>query len=175
MIVLKRLRASLPPLPSVTMSLDGDTIKAQGGAPPDWIDKARALTKALPAGAPKVDLSGLTDVEDPDYVQLRGAIEGVKVYFDSGAPNPAAGQDGKLDQVAKDSLAIIGVARRLDSVRLSIIGHWSTGKETTISDQHRAQVAPAAAQRGIAPELLSREPVRRTARRRRCARRPSPN
>ena len=159
-IVLKRLRASLPPLPSVTMSLDGNTIKAQGGAPPDWIDKARALTKALPIGAPKVDLSGLTDVEDPEYVQLRGAIEGIRVYFDSGAPNPAAGQDGKLDQVAKDSLAIISVARRLGfSVRLSIIGHTdSTGKETTnlgLSIARSEVVRSLLRKRGIAPELLS--------------------
>ena len=160
MIVLKRLRASLPPLPAVTMSLDGNTIKAQGGAPPDWIDKARALTKALPVGAPKVDLSGLTDVEDPEYVRLRAQIEGVKVYFDSGAPNPASGQNEKLDQVAADSQAIITVARRLGfSVRLSIIGHTdSTGKEFTnlgLSIARSEVVRSLLRKRGIAPELLS--------------------
>lgn len=159
-IVLKRLRASLPALPSVTMSLDGSTIKAQGGAPPDWIEKARALVKALPAGAPHVDLGGLTDVEDPEYVRLRGAIEGVRVYFDSGAPNPAAGQDIKLDQVAADSLAIIAVARRLGfSVHLAIVGHTdSTGKETTnlgLSIARSEVVRSLLRKRGIAPELLS--------------------
>jgi OOP family OmpA-OmpF porin len=159
-IVLKRLRASLPALPAVTMSLDGNTIKAQGGAPPDWIDKARALVKALPVGAPRVDLSGLTDVEDPEYVRLRGAIEGIRVYFDSGAPNPAAGQDIKLDQVAADSLAIINVARRLGfSVHLAIVGHTdSTGKETTnlgLSIARSEVVRSLLRKRGIAPELLS--------------------
>jgi outer membrane protein OmpA-like peptidoglycan-associated protein len=159
-IVLRRLRASLPLLPSVTLSLDGNAIKAQGGAPPDWIDKARALTKALPAGAPRVDLSGLTDVEDPEYVRLRATIEGVRVYFDSGAPNPAAGQDGKLDQVAEDSLAIIAVARRLGfSVHLAIVGHTdSTGKETTnlgLSIARSEVVRSLLRKRGIAPDLLS--------------------
>lgn len=159
-IVLRRLRASLPPLPSVTLSLNGDAIRMQGGAPPDWIDKARALAKALPAGAPRVDLTGLTDVEDPEYVRLRASIEGVRVYFDSGAPNPAAGQDGKLDQVAEDSLAIIAVARRLGfSVHLAIVGHTdSTGKETTnlgLSIARSEVVRSLLRKRGIAPELLS--------------------
>ena len=64
-IVLKRFKASLPALPTVKMALEGGAIHVRGGAPPDWIDKARTLARAMPAGAPAVDLSDVTDVEDP--------------------------------------------------------------------------------------------------------------
>lgn len=159
-IVLRRLQASLPPLPGVTLTRTGDTIRMQGGVPPDWIEKARALVRALPAGAPSVDLSGLTDVEDPEYVRLRESIQKVRVYFDSGAPDPSAGQEVALDQIATDTREIIGVARRLGfSVRLAIVGHAdSRGKQTTnlgLSIARAEVVRSLLRKRGIEPDLLS--------------------
>ena len=159
-IVLRRLQASLPTLQGVTLSRDGDTIRLQGGAPPDWIEKARLLVRALPAGAPAVDLSGLTDVEDPDYVRLRESIQAVRVYFDSGAPDPSAGQEVALDRIAADTRTIIEVARRLGfSVRLAIVGHAdSRGKQTTnlgLSIARAEVVRSLLRKRGIEPYLLS--------------------
>jgi OOP family OmpA-OmpF porin len=159
-IVLRRIRASLPPLPGVKLSLDGNTIRAEGGVPQDWIDKARTLARTQPAGSPRIDLSGLTDVEDPEYLRLRTAIQQVRIYFDSGAPNPAAGQEGKLDKIAADTQDLIKVAHQLGfSVRLAIVGHTdSTGKETTnlgLSIARSEVVRSLLKSRGIEPDLLS--------------------
>jgi OOP family OmpA-OmpF porin len=159
-IVLRRLKASLPPLPSVRLKLDGDIVRFEGGAPPDWIEKARALARGLPAGAPRVDLSGVTDVEDPEYLRLRDAIQSALVYFDSGAPNPAVGQERTLDEVAENTRAIIDVAHRLGfSVNLAIIGHAdSTGKQTSnlgLSIARAEVVRSLLRSRGIEPSLLS--------------------
>jgi len=159
-IVLRRLKASLPPLPAVTLWLRGNTIVAQGGAPQDWIDKARGLVRVLPAGAPSVDLTALTDVEDPEYLRLRTAIQSRQIYFDSGAPNPAAGQEKALDDLIAEIHSIVSVAKHLGfSVRLAIVGHAdSTGKETTnlgLSIGRAEVVRSILLSRGVEPELLS--------------------
>jgi OOP family OmpA-OmpF porin len=159
-IVLKRFKASLPVLPSVRMGLESGAIHVRGGAPPDWIDKARTLARAMPAGAPAVDLSDVTDVEDPEYLELRDGIQSQRIYFSSGAPNPNVGQEVALDKIATDTRAIMGVARRLGfSVRLALVGHAdSTGKETTnlgISIARAEVVRSLLKSRGIAPELMS--------------------
>src|SRR5262249_33784365 len=104
-IVLRRLRASLPPLPSIRTAIAGGAIHVHGGAPQDWIDKARTLARALPAGAPAVEFSDVTDVADPEYLKLREDIQSLRVYFDSGQPNPTAGQEGALDQLAANMKA----------------------------------------------------------------------
>jgi OOP family OmpA-OmpF porin len=159
-IVLKRLKASLPALPSVKLALQGDAIRVQGSAPPDWIEKARLLARTLPAGAPAVDLSEVTDVEDPEYLKLREKIQTLHIYFSSGAPNPTAGQEGALDQLAANTKAIMEVARHLGfSVRLALVGHAdSTGNQTAnlgISIARAEVVRSLLRSRGIAPELMS--------------------
>ncbi len=159
-IVLRRLKRTLPPLPSVKLSLENGHIRISGGAPRDWIDRAKNLVQSLPAGAPQVDLSGLTDIVDPDYVRLRKAVQTVKIYFDSGAPNPAAGQDEALDEAAANIRHLASVAKNLGfSVTLSIVGHTdSTGKETTNLGLSiaRAEVVRSLLQsRGIASNMLS--------------------
>ena len=66
-IVLRRLAASLNPPPSVSLSLKGDTVEVTGSVPQYWVERARTLVAALPAGSPKVDLSALRDVQDPEF------------------------------------------------------------------------------------------------------------
>ena len=159
-IVLKRLRASLPALPSVRLALEHNVIHVHGGAPPDWIEKARLLARALPAGAPPVDLSDVTDVEDPEYLKLREDIQSQRIYFSSGAPNPTTGQEPALDQLAANTKAIMEVAHRLGfSVRLALVGHAdATGNQTAnlgISIARAEVVRSLLRSRGIAPELMS--------------------
>ncbi len=159
-IVLKRLKASLPPLPSIRMALEGNAIRIRGGAPPDWIDKARTLARTRPAGAPPVDLSDVTDVEDPEYLKLRADIQSLRVYFDSGQPNPTTGQESALDQLAANMKSIMDVAHRLGfAVRLAIVGHADqTGKLANnlgLSIARAEVVRSMLKARGIAPELMS--------------------
>ena len=59
-IVMRRLAASLNPPPSVSLSLKGDTVEVTGSVPQYWVERARTLVAALPAGSPNVDLSSLT-------------------------------------------------------------------------------------------------------------------
>ena len=159
-IVLRRLRASLPVLPTVRLALENNVIHVRGGAPPDWIEKARILARTLPAGAPPVDLSDVTDVEDPEYLKLREDIQSRRIYFSSGAPNPNAGQEATLDQIAANTKAIMEVAHRLGfSVRLALVGHAdATGNQTAnlgISIARAEVVRSLLRSRGIAPELMS--------------------
>lgn len=159
-IVLRRLAASLNPPPSVSLSLKGDTIQATGSVPQYWVERARALVAALPAGAPKVDLSALRDVQDPEFIRLRDAIQGHVIAFDSNADRPAQGQDATLDAVADEFRQLMHVTRRLGfSARMMISGHAdAVGNETTnlsLSAARAEVVRSMLKARGIAPELLT--------------------
>jgi OOP family OmpA-OmpF porin len=159
-IVLRRLAASLNPPPSVSLSLKGDTIQATGSVPQYWVERARALVAALPAGAPKVDLSALRDVQDPEFIRLRDAIQGHIIAFDSNADRPAQGQDATLDAVADEFRQLMHVTRRLGfSARMMISGHAdAVGNETTnlsLSAARAEVVRSMLKARGIAPELLT--------------------
>jgi OOP family OmpA-OmpF porin len=130
-IVLKRLQATLNPPPTVTLSQDANGIHVGGSAPQHWADKARAYMLAMPAGAPRLDLSTLKDVQDADYVRLRSAIESHVIRFEQNDPRPMADQEPVLDGVASELRDLVRVARGLGfSVRVMIVGHAdATGKD----------------------------------------------
>src|SRR6202453_5201172 len=159
-IVLRRLAASLNPPPSVSLSLKGDTVEATGSVPQYWVERAKMLVAALPAGAPKVDLSALRDVQDPEFIRLRNAIQGHIIGFDSNADRPASGQDATLDAVAAAFRQLMHVTRRLGfSARMMISGHAdAVGNETanlSLSAARAEVVRSMLKARGIAPELLT--------------------
>jgi outer membrane protein OmpA-like peptidoglycan-associated protein len=158
-IVLRRLAASLNPPPSVSLSLKGDTVEATGSVPQYWVERARTLVAAMPAGSPKVDLSALRDVQDPDFIRLRDAIQAHIIAFDSNADRPARGEDATLDAVADEFHQLMRVTRRLGfSARMMISGHAdAVGNETTnlsLSAARAEVVRSMLKSRGIAPELL---------------------
>ena len=132
-IMLKRLQATLNPPPTVNLTQDAGGIRATGSATQQWMDKARAYLLTLPAGAPKIDISALRDVEDPTYVRLRDAIQSQLIHFDFNVPRPAADQEDKLDAVAKDLRELAQVTRDLGfTVKVTIVGHAdATGKDTS--------------------------------------------
>jgi OOP family OmpA-OmpF porin len=173
-IVMKRFDASLSPPATTKLTLEGGTIRVDGSAPQFWVDKARAFIDMLPAGSPRIDLSRLTDVQEPTYVRLRDAIEAHVITFDSNAPRPAPGQESVLDALAAELRDLIRVAKGLGfSVRVMIVGHTdSTGAEIAnlaLSAGRAEVVRSMLRDRGIAPEsLLVRsagifEPVKSTA------------
>jgi OOP family OmpA-OmpF porin len=159
-IVLRRLAASLNPPPSVSLSLKGDTIEVTGSVPQYWVERARTLVAALPAGSPKVDLSALRDVQDPEFIRLRDAIQGHIIAFDSNADRPARGQDAAVDAVADEFRQLMRVTKRLGfSARMMISGHADAlGNETanlSLSAARAEVVRSMLKARGIAPELLT--------------------
>jgi outer membrane protein OmpA-like peptidoglycan-associated protein len=159
-IVLRRLAASLNPPPSVSLSLKGDTVEVTGSVPQYWVERARTLVAALPAGSPKVDLSALRDVQDPEFIRLRDAIQAHVIAFDSNADRPARGEDAALDAVADEFRQLMRVTRRLGfSARMMISGHADAlGNETanlSLSAARAEVVRSMLKARGIAPELLT--------------------
>ncbi|HWF96403.1 MAG TPA: OmpA family protein [Xanthobacteraceae bacterium] len=64
--VLRRLKATLDPPPSVSLAVADDRIVAQGSAPRPWLERARAVAQALPAGSPGFDLSGVRNADEAD-------------------------------------------------------------------------------------------------------------
>jgi outer membrane protein OmpA-like peptidoglycan-associated protein len=159
-IVSRRLAASLHPPPSVSLSVNGDTVQVTGSAPEYWAERAKVLVAALPSGSPKVDFSGLTDVQDPEFIRLRDAIQGQIIRFDSNADRPALGQDATVDAIADEFRQLMRVANRLGfSVHAMISGHAdANGNETanlSLSAARAEVVRSMLKARGIAPELLS--------------------
>jgi OOP family OmpA-OmpF porin len=159
-IVMRRLAASLNPPPSVSLSLKGNTVEVTGSVPQYWVERARTLIAALPAGSPNVDLSSLRDVQDPEFIRLRNAIQGHIIAFDSNADRPARGEDATLDAVADEFHQLMRVTRRLGfSARMMISGHAdAVGNETanlSLSAARAEVVRSMLKARGIAPELLT--------------------
>jgi outer membrane protein OmpA-like peptidoglycan-associated protein len=158
--VFRRVEASLDPLPSVQLRLEGEAVRAYGSAPRHWIEKARAVSRLLPAGAVDLDLSGVKDVDMTEVERLRASIEARLIRFDTDSPRPAPGQDAIIDSVAAELRSLAQLTRNLGlSMRATIIGHAdSTGKEAPnlALSLGRAEVVRSLLRaRGIDPDLLS--------------------
>ena len=158
--VFRRVQASLDPLQSVELRLEGEAVRAYGSAPRHWIEKARAVSRLLPSGALDLDLSGVKDVDMTEVERLRASIEARLVRFDTDAPRPAPGQDAIVDSVAADLRALAELTRSLGlSMRATIIGHAdATGKDTPnlALSLGRAEVVRSLLRtKGIDPDLLS--------------------
>lgn len=159
-IMLKRLQATLNPPPTVALTQDAGGIRATGSAPQYWMDKARAFLLSLPAGAPKVDLSALKDVQDPDYVRLHDAIQARLIHFENNVARPGASQEPELDAVAAQTHELIQVSRTLGfPVKVTIVGHAdATGKENSnlALSLGRAEVVRSMLRaRGVDPAFLA--------------------
>jgi len=159
-IMLKRLQASLNPPATVSFSHDAGVIRATGRAPQRWMEQARTYIGTLPAGAPIVDLSALQDVQDPDYLRLRDAIQAQLIHFEFGIPRPAADQEAKVDKVAADIRELVQVARTLGiPVRVTLVGHADAkGRDTTnlaISVGRAEVVRSMLRSRGVDPAVLA--------------------
>ncbi len=72
--VLRRLEASLAPPPSVTLVIAGDRIVARGSAPRAWLERAHAVARALPAGAPGFDLAAVRNEDEADEQQWQAYV-----------------------------------------------------------------------------------------------------
>lgn len=159
-IILKRLKATLDPPSTVSLSQDAGGIRATGNASQRWLDKARAFALTLPAGAPTVDLSALKDVQDPDFIRLRDAIQARLIHFDFSMPRPAADQESKLDASAANMRELVQVARAQGfPVKVTIVGHAdATGKDTSnlaLSIGRAEVVRSMLRARGVDPGLLT--------------------
>jgi outer membrane protein OmpA-like peptidoglycan-associated protein len=109
-MVIKRLRSSLDPPPTVMLSIEGTRIMARGAAPASWIERARIAAAALPAGAPVFDLAGIRNVDRVkqrlwhDYLNQLREEHGIVI-------TNAQERDGKFELSGlRDPLAVDPVA-----------------------------------------------------------------
>jgi len=126
-IVLKRLRDTLVPPPSVSLEAKGNQIVATGDASQSWLQKARDVAGMLPAGAPAFDLSGVQD-KNAD-LERRWKIYLAELRNQPGIVITERGQDdgkfsvgGLRDPLAADPLEML----RWNSIDPSIVtSHWA--------------------------------------------------
>ena len=158
--VLKRVQAAFAPPPTVIFALEDDRIVATGSAPLTWIQRARASSRMLPAGAPSIDLSQVRDANDGVLGKLREAIQSKEIRFDYSNPLPARGQEAVLDQLAAElkELATLSSTLRI-TTRVSLTGHSdSTGQglyNLALSLARAESVRTLLRQRGVDPDLLA--------------------
>jgi outer membrane protein OmpA-like peptidoglycan-associated protein len=159
-IVLQRLKESLDPPSTVTLTAQGDSIVAQGSATSIWLQRARNVGRALPRGAPGLDLSGVEDVGDGVLGKLRDSIQSRTILFNNNEPLPAPGQENVLDQLAHElrGFAVLSSASRV-TARVTLTGHADTVGQGTFNlslSLARAEAVRALLRkRGVDPDLLA--------------------
>jgi outer membrane protein OmpA-like peptidoglycan-associated protein len=159
-ILLKRLQTSLKPPSTVSFTVDGDRIVAQGSAPSLWLDRAHAVSRMLPPGAPTFDLSTVKNDGDGALGRLREAIQSRTVRFDNNEPLPAPGQDAIVNELADElkDLAFLSSNSRV-STRVVVTGHAdSLGKGTanlSLSLARAEAVRAILKKHGVNPDLLA--------------------
>jgi outer membrane protein OmpA-like peptidoglycan-associated protein len=156
--VLKRVRAAFAPPPTVIFALEDDRIVATGSAPLTWIQRARASSRMLAAGALSIDLSQVRDADDGVLGKLREAIQSKEIRFDYSNPLPARGQEGVLDQLAAELKELTALPSTLRiTTRVSLTGHSdSTGQglyNLALSLARAESVRTLLKQRGVDPDL----------------------
>jgi outer membrane protein OmpA-like peptidoglycan-associated protein len=158
--VLKRVQAAFAPPPTVIFALEDDRIVATGSAPLTWIQRARASSRMLPAGAPSIDLSQVRDANDGVLGKLREAIQSKEIRFEYSNPLPARGQEGVLDQLAAElkELAALSSTLRI-TTRVSLTGHSDSAGQglynLALSLARAESVRTLLKQRGVDPDLLA--------------------
>ena len=158
--VLKRLQASLDPPPTVTLTVEGDHIVAQGSAPSTWIERARLAGQMLPAGGPSLDLSGVRDVYEGAIGKLSEAIRSHAIHFNFNESLPAAGQDAVLDQLARELSDLASLASTMGvAARVTLTGHSDDAGNGTFNlslSLARAEAVRALLKkRGVDPDMLA--------------------
>ena len=124
------------------------------------IQRARASSRLLPAGAPPVDLSQVRDVDAGVLGKLREEIQSKMIGFNFRDPLPARGQEAILDQLAEElkELAALSSTLRV-TTRVTLTGHAdATGQglyNLALSLARAESVRTLLKQRGVDPDLLA--------------------
>jgi OOP family OmpA-OmpF porin len=115
--VLARARRNLAPPDGVTLALHGDTLRATGSAPLEWVGSVGRV--ALVPGAARLDLSGVRPVMPAALAQLQREIEDEQVLFAVGS-------------AALDPAAVIGVTRTAERLGRLEAGADRVGARATL-------------------------------------------
>ena len=128
--VLARARSLLQPPGTVTLTVEGSTLKAEGSASSDWIAEARRLAQALPA---------ITRFEEENLVDAQGGIqrmkqkiESLEIEFEVGSAEITPDQTSKLDEFIAEALRLQAFLKSIGRrARIEILGYTDrTGSES---------------------------------------------
>ena len=155
---------------SVSLALEGKTLRASGSASRSWIARARFLAGSLP-GVEAYDDALLVDADGMEWASLSLTISETIFYFEAGHNQLAEGQEKKLQTFIGAVKRIIILAHLLDRpLKIDVIGHADqTGAEVfnIAISRKRAQVfADLLIEAGIDTTFVSihaagsREPAR---------------
>jgi outer membrane protein OmpA-like peptidoglycan-associated protein len=119
--VLRRAKSQLAPPDTVTLSLQGNALNAEGFATHAWVVKAREASRWLP---------GLGQFHEDKLLDLE-QIENPLLLFQLDTANFVPGQDAKFERLAADIGRLQATAEAMKkNVRLEISGHAdSSGTE----------------------------------------------
>ncbi len=133
-LVIQRARAILDPPVGVTLTLNGETLKAVGSSAHDWVSQATLLAKGL-AGVSRFDVSELVDTDYEAFKKIVSEIEEQIFYFLANRIDLWPGQDRKFRQFVDNIRRFASVSRRLGSkYRIEIRGHGaSTGDNEEVN------------------------------------------
>ena len=154
-LVLARARKGLAPPAGVELALAGDTLRATGSAPLDWVASARRIGAVIP-GISALDLDGITSALPPALARLRQDIEGERVLFGVGSSSLRGTAAGALGRVAERFLRLESGAAQLGArVTLDLVGRTDpTGSDSAnqaLSRERADAVLAALAARGLSP------------------------
>jgi outer membrane protein OmpA-like peptidoglycan-associated protein len=126
--VLKRAQEALAPPPTVTLAVEGDRIVAIGSAPSSWIQRVRASSRMLPAGASDLDLAQVRDLDAHEEGLWMSYVARLRV--EPGIAITEIGQrDGKwLIRGLRDPLAVDPqqVLRESSIDPARVLAHWES-------------------------------------------------
>ncbi len=155
---------------TVTLAMDGKTLRAEGSASHAWIARARTETATLPE-IEAYDDTLLVDADEQEWNALSQTIVETVFYFDAGHNRLAEGQEKNLQALVGSVTRLITLSHLLERpLRIDVIGHADqTGDEIfniAISRKRAQVVADLLIASGVEPKLVavhaagSREPAK---------------
>ena len=152
-LVLARARRGLAPPAGVELALTGDTLRATGTAPLDWIASARRLGAVIP-GVSAFDLGGVGSALPPGLARLQQEIERERILFAVGSAVIGTAAGNAVTRVAERFLRLeSGTAALGAGVTLQLVGRTDpTGSDSanqTLSRERADAVLAALAARGV--------------------------
>ena len=164
--VIRRLKSSLEPPASVTLSIENGHIVGRGSATRAWLERARLAARLLPAGAPGLDVSQIVNSDDAKTARLREAIEKLRlslqsrsIGFDYKVALPSEGQESILDAIARDLNQIASLSTPEVRAKVTLTGHSDSAGEGTynlaLSVARAEAVRALLRKRGVDPDLLA--------------------
>jgi outer membrane protein OmpA-like peptidoglycan-associated protein len=134
-LVLARARQLLHPPASMTLSVNGDSLRASGTAPASWFLEARARAMFIPGISSFDDSPALQDGQQ-EFSRLRATLTATALYFELGSYALSQSERDKLNAVMPSFAALRDRADNLHiDYRIEIVGRADAPGTTAINLQ----------------------------------------